>query len=318
MKASDIGLSVFIFLVFIGLYVSNILAIGIENVKKNWPKYRCNPMVMPFASYVGPEGTTSSENFSYCIQNMQTNYMQYLLQPLNYNLNVIGSVSSTLVDSINGIRKFFDYLRNEIMNIVQNIFGVFLNIIIEFQRNVINIKDLFSKLVAILATFIYLLNGSVMAMNSAWAGPPGKLVRSISKMKMPRCFEPNTIVKTRDGKYCKMENLELGTVLKDGSEVVSVMKITNLDKDKKPVQPLYKFENGENGEDVYVSGTHLIYDPTIESFVPVSKSKQAVLTDKYVEYFSCLITSTNIIPIGAHVFHDWEDNQGSKSKQIVY
>lgn len=317
MKSSDIGLSAFIFLVFIGLYVSNILAIGVENVKKNWPKYRCNPMVMPFASYLGPEGTNPSENFTYCIQNMQTNYMQYLLQPLNYNLNVVGSVSSTLVNSINSVREFFDYLRNQAISIVQNIFGVFLNIIIEFQRNIINIKDLFSKLMGILATFVYLLTGSIMTMNSAWSGPPGKLVKAVSKMKIPRCFEPNTLVKTQDGNYYKMKDLELGTILKDGSEVVSVMKISNLDKDKKPIQPLYKLINGENGEDVYVSGSHLIYDPTIESFVPVSKSKRATLTDKYVDYFSCLITTSNIIPIGSHVFHDWEDNQGSKSKQII-
>ncbi len=316
MKASDIGLSVFIFLIFIGLYMSNVLAIGAENIKKNWPKYRCNPMVMPFASYVGPEGTNSSENFTYCIQNMQTNYMQYLLQPVNYNLNVIGSVTSSLTDSINGIRKFFDYLRTEIMNIVQNIFGVFLNIIIEFQRNIINIKDLFGKLVAILATFIYVLTGSINAMNSAWNGPPGKLVRDVSKIKI-RCFHPDTLIAIGKEKYCKMKDLELGTILKDGSEVISVMKISNLDKEKKHIQPLYKLSNGENGEDVYVSGTHLIYDPTLEVFVPVSKSKRATITDKYVDYFSCLITSTNIIPIGAHVFHDWEDNQGSKSKQIM-
>jgi hypothetical protein len=317
MKTSDIGLSILIFFIFIGLYVSNILAVGIENIKKNWPKYRCNPMVMPFASYVGPDGTNPGENFTYCIQNMQTNYMQYLLQPVNYNLNVVGSITASLTESINGIRNFFDYIRTKIASIIGEVFGVFLNIIIEFQRIVINIKDLFGKLVAILAAFIYILNGSIMTMNSAWSGPPGKLVRSISKIKIPRCFEANTIVKTKDGKYCKMKDLELGTILKDGTEVISVMKISNLDKDKKHIQPLYKLKNGENGEDIYVSGTHLIYDPTLEIFIPVSKSKLSIITDKYVDSFSCLITSTNIIPIGGHVFHDWEDNQGSKSKQIV-
>ena len=316
MKSSDIGLAAFIFLIFIGLYVSNILAIGIKNIQQNWPKYRCNPIVMPFASYVGPSGTNPSENFTYCIQNMQTNYMQYLLKPVNYNINAMGTVASSLTDSLNGIRKFFDYLRTEIMNIVQSIFGVFLNIIIEFQRNIINIKDLFGKLVGILATFIYILSGSVMAMNSAWAGPPGKLVRAVSKIRI-RCFHPDTLIKTNDGKYTKMKDLELGAILKDGSEVVSVMKISNLDKEKKHICPLYKLKNGENGEDIYVSGSHLIFEPTLETFIPVSKSKQAISTDEYIDYFSCLITNSNIIPIGKHVFHDWEDNQGSKSKNII-
>jgi len=200
------------------------------------------------------------------------------------------------------------------MSIVQGIFGVFLNIIIEFQRNIINIKDLFGKLVAILATFIYILSGSIMTMNSAWKGPPGQLVRSVSKIKI-RCFHPDTLIKTEKD-FCKMKDLELGIKLKDGSEVVSVMKISNLDENKKHILPLYKLNNGENGEDIYVSGTHLIYDPKLETFIQVSKSRKAVLTNEYVDYFSCLITSTNIIPIGSHVFHDWEDNQGSKSKKV--
>jgi len=314
MKTSDIGLSIFIFLVFIGLYVLNILGIGIQNIKQNWPKYRCNPIVMPFASYVGPDGTNPSDNFTYCIQNMQTNYMQYLLKPVNYNLNAMGSIASSLTESLNSVRGFFNYIRTEIMSIVEGIFGVFLNIIIEFQRNIINIKDLFGKLVAILATFIYILSGSIMTMNSAWKGPPGQLVRSVSKIKI-RCFHPDTLIKTEKD-FCKMKDLELGTRLKDGSEIVSVMKISNLDENKKHIVPLYRLNNGENGEDIYVSGTHLIYDPKLEKFIQVSKSSKAVLTNEYVDYFSCLITSTNIIPIGSHVFHDWEDNQGSKSKKV--
>ena len=51
MKSSDISLSIIIILIFILLYVFNILVVGIKNVKKNWPKYRCNPVVMPFASF---------------------------------------------------------------------------------------------------------------------------------------------------------------------------------------------------------------------------------------------------------------------------
>jgi len=316
MRTSDILLSTFIFIVFIALYMSNVLAIGIENIKQNWPKYRCNPMIMPFAGVVGPSGVNSSNNFIYCVQNMQTNYMQYLLQPVNYSLNSMGSVAFSLTNSIDSVRKFFDYLRTQVSSIVQGVFGVFLNIIIEFQRNVINIKDLFGKLTGILATFIYLLNGSVLSMQSVWAGPPGQLVRKMGKFKPPRCFEPDTLIQTKDGIYTRMEDLKLGEILKDGSEVVAVMKISNLDKNKKQIQPFYKIKGGEKNKDIYVSGTHLIYEPSKLDFIQVNKSSKAIKTDKYCDYFCCLITSTHVITIGNHVFHDWEDNQGSLSKDI--
>ena len=71
MKSSDITLSVFIFLVFIAMYFYNILAVGIKNVQDNWPEYRCNPMVMPFA---GTFGHDAGQNFTYCIQTMQSDY----------------------------------------------------------------------------------------------------------------------------------------------------------------------------------------------------------------------------------------------------
>lgn len=317
MRTSDIVLTIFILLVFIGLYMTNVLAIGIQNIKKNWPKYRCNPIFMPFASMVGPDGVNTSSNFMYCIQNMQTNYMQYLLKPVNYNLNAMGSVALSLSDSINNIRKMFDYVRTQMIDIIQNVFGVFLNLVIEFQRNVINIKDLFGKIVGIIATFVYLLSGSVMSMQSAWAGPPGKIVRKISEIKVPRCFDPDTIIQTQDERHIRMEDLKLGELLKDGTEVIAVMKINNLDKDKHPIHPLYTIKGaGEQERDILVSGTHLIYDTKILEFINVKDYHKAKKTDLYCDYFCCLITSSHIIPIGSHIFHDWEDNQGSKSKDF--
>ena len=88
MKSSDITLSIFIVLVFIAMYFYNILAVGIKNVQENWPEYRCNPMVMPFA---GTFGHDAGQNFTYCIQTMQSDYMGVLLQPINYAMSVTNS-----------------------------------------------------------------------------------------------------------------------------------------------------------------------------------------------------------------------------------
>ena len=43
--------SITIIFLFIILIISSILALGLENMKENWDKYRCNPMAMPFAGY---------------------------------------------------------------------------------------------------------------------------------------------------------------------------------------------------------------------------------------------------------------------------
>ena len=314
MKAGDIGLSLFIISIFIILYLFNILAIGITNVKDDWPKYRCNPIVMPFAGILAPNGTSATENFTYCIQNMQSNYMQHLLQPVNYNLGVLGDSTSAISDSVNAARAFFNKLRNMIKDTVMGIFSVFLNIIIEFQRTIINIKDLFAKLVGILASLLFILDGSVKTMNSAWSGPPGQLVRKIGKMKI--CFKPDTLVSLENGNYIKIKDVKLGDKLKNGSDVMGTMMLNNLDSNGERIENLYRISNGENGEDIYVTGDHLIYIEETENFIHVKDHEDAEETNESSDYFCCLITSNHLITIGDRIFHDWEDNNGSMSKDV--
>jgi hypothetical protein len=315
MKSSDIGLTLLIFIIFIALYASNLLAIGIQNIKNNWSKYRCNPMVIPLSKTLSPDGISASDNFIHCVQNVQKNYMTKLLQPVNFNLNLSATILGSITETIDSFRAFFDKIKNLMRDIFGNIFSVFLNLIIEVQRVTINIKDLFGKVVAIMGTMMYILSGSIMTMESAWKGPPGGLVRTVSKIKI-RCFDPDTLIKTINNDYVKMSELKLGDRLKDGGEIVGTMQINNLDENGNPIDPYYVLKNGENNECIYVSGTHLIYNPYTMEFEMVSENENAVKTSRYGNFFTCLITSNHIIPIGKHVFHDWEDNNGSRSKRV--
>ena len=85
MRSSDITLTIVIILIFVAMYFYNILAVGIKNIQDNWPEYRCNPSIMPFAGMFGHD---AGSNFTFCIQNMQTDFMGYLLQPLTYLTSV--------------------------------------------------------------------------------------------------------------------------------------------------------------------------------------------------------------------------------------
>lgn len=300
MRTSDITLTFIILIIFILLYVFNVLSVGIKKIKDDWPQYRCNPTVMPFASIFGYDPIS---NFTYCIQNMQTNYMGYLMQPLNYNFSVLGEVTSTMTTAINDVRAFINNLRNFISDIVQQIFGVFLNILIEFQRLTINIKDLFGKLIGIMGTLMYTLSGSIMTMDSAWAGPPGQLARAL-------CFHPETKVELQNGKQFSMKDIPLNSILKNGGRVCAVMTISNLDNEGNHIEDLY------NLDDILVSGSHLVYYPKEKRFIHVEELNKAVVTNIKCDTFTCLITSDHTIPIGKWIFHDWEDNNGSLAKSV--
>lgn len=317
MNAYDIFGTLFIFLIFAILFAYNILSVGIKKIEENWPTYRCNPIVMPFAGMFGQNAT---QNFTYCIQTMQGNYMDYLMQPFNYNLGIVGELGTTLTTSLNSVRAFISNIRDFITNIVHNVFGVFLNILIEFQRITIAIKDMASKLVGVLAALMYTLDGSVLTMQSVWNGAPGQMVRAL------HCFHPNTKVALEDGSYVSMKNLPLGSKLKNNARVLSVMKLTNLNEDGSHMEDMFEMPGEKYSEPIYVSGSHLIYDCVTDKFIPVNifsklceaRGESGICKRSIIncDELSCLITSNHTILIGDFIFHDWEDNNGSPSKTL--
>lgn len=265
----------------------------VSEIKANWPLYRCNPMYMPLADNM-------EENFTYCIQSMQSGFMGHLLQPLTFITNSIGSMMGGFMNDIQSIRGMFNKIRTQFSNIVQSIFGVFLNLIIEFQKITISIKDLIGKTIGIMISLMYVMDGSIKTMNSTWNGPPGQMVKALGK-----CFYPNTNVKLQDGTVKQMKDINLGDILENGSIVESVMMIDN----KREPVPLYRIPNeGVDGTDIFVTGKHLVFDKKTQRLIKVENYSNAINSKIVIDWFSCLITSDHKIQIGNELFWDWEDH----------
>jgi hypothetical protein len=279
---------VYINVVFV-LYILVIFYYGqYAEIKENWPLYRCNPLYMPLADNV-------NENFIYCIQTMQSSFMDYLLQPIYFIVNVLGTTIGNLVAQINSVRAMFDKIRTFIPNIFTSMFGSISTMTIEFEKISIGIRDLMGKIVGVVVTVMYILDGGIKTMTSGY-----NFVRKIG-----RCFHPYTLVELQNNEIKYMKDINLGDTLKNGSIVESVMKINN----KNDPIPFYVIKGcGVNGSDIYVTGSHFVYDENNKIFVPVEKYSKAVLvTDVTSDWFSCLITSDHNIKIGNQRFWDWDD-----------
>ena len=299
MKGSDIWLSIIIFFIFLLLFLFNIISVGIKNIKENWPEYRCNPMVMPFSQDLG--NISPSENFTYCVQNMQQDYMGNLLGPVNYSLSLVSTLSSDLVEGIQNIRHMMDFLREALGGILSKIYDTFLNIIIEFQKSLISLNDMVHKIVGMMYTLMYTMEGTVHAMESGWNGPPGQLLKALG------CFDPHTKIKLADGKLVKMKDLNLGDKLISGTIVMGIIRYNNIDKNGNYIQSLYEIPHGENNETIYVTGEHFIWDGKRWNF---SKNHpRAKKSSVQLKEFSCLCTSDNKIQIGENLFWDYNDTE---------
>jgi predicted DNA-binding antitoxin AbrB/MazE fold protein len=207
-------------------------------------------------------------------------------------------MGGNITNSLNTFRTMISNIRTFFESIASNIMGIFLNLIIEFQKITIGIRDLIGKLIGVVVTIMYIMDGSIKTMESAWNGPTGQMVRFISG----NCFHPDTKVKLKDGSIVKMKDLHLGDSLENGSMVNILMKIIKTKNDK-----LYKIKNGVDRENIYVTGTHMVkYN---DSYVMVKDYPHASEQNEIdCEYFSCIITDDHMIQLGSHLFYDWDDD----------
>lgn len=281
-------------LLFISLSLRVVVTMTIKALKDNWAKYRCNPLAIPFSD-------NPTSDFTFCVQKMQGSYMKYLLQPLNMMFDNLGQLSGMFSSNIFDIRKMFNYIRSQIAFIIKSIFNVIMAIVIEFQRLMIKIKDLFMKIIAIVAVMMNMVDGSIMTAESAWNGPPGNMVRTINSVA---CFHPDTLMKMKDGREEKMKDLELNDELFDGNKIKAVLKLANFGSDT-----YYKFENrGLNGSDIFVTGYHFVKGDE-GKFIHVKDHPDAIpMPHKEIKELRCLITTDHKIRLGDMTFWDWEDD----------
>jgi hypothetical protein len=225
--------------------------------------------------------------------------MGYMLQPITNVTASLTDMGGQLSTSINSTRQMISNMRDFITTLIDNIFGVFLNLIIEFQRMIISIRDMVGKMVGIVMTILYVLDGSIKTMNSTWAAPPGQLVRAIGS-----CFHNTTEVQLSNESWCLMKNLRPGSTLIDGSIVHAVMNIYNLNNEIP-----YVIRDDKGMWPVYVTGNHFIWYDKEQKYIQVKHHPNAHLHEYFYDHtYVCLITTTGKICIGPHIFCDWEDD----------
>ena len=295
MRGEDIAMTIFIICIFLICKSIGIALSKLEDVKQNWDEYKCSPGIIPIAGLFGHDPT---ENFSECIQTMQSDYMGQLLKPMMSNVLVINDIAGGLTSTIDTVRTSTAGIVGSMSGITGGLSANFGNIQVEFIRFATNLRDTFAKLGGTVSTIMHATKGSIILTKSIWNGKPGKLVRM--------CFHPDTVIETHRGAV-KISDIDLGDVLVGtDATVLCTMKIGNMTDEGVQKETMYQIDRT-----CIVSGSHLIFDPEVDNFISVAeygKCRDTVnIFKESVPTLYCLITSNNTIPIGQHIFHDWED-----------
>ena len=141
---------------------------------------------------------------------------------------------------------------------------------------------LYIPIAIIMITFIILMS-NIMKQSGMSGVPP-----------VPSCFAKGTKLKTKTGEEVNIEDIELGTILHDGSTVTATMILSSHD------ETMYNLNN------VIISGTHKVLFNN--DFIFIANHPHAVKIDNFCEeHIYCINTDNKIIKISDMIFCDWDE-----------
>lgn len=172
----------FIIFIFMMLNTFIMTKTGVSSVQNDWVNQRCNPLVMPFAGSLSPDGTSTSDNFSYCIQNTVGSYSSVVTQPFEYAQSMNVDAINNLSDTATANQQQQQQTSDNMGSVASGIYETFLNIIIVFNVMVLKLYDSQGKMSGVVVTLMNILQTLSNTGMSIWNGPPGQIMRAISKI----------------------------------------------------------------------------------------------------------------------------------------
>ena len=170
---------ILLFIIFLSI---NVFGSGVKNVKDNWALYRCNPLILPFAGYMSPDKTTTSDNFSFCVQNIVFNIAPTITQPFEY----LQYMTMDMMDSINTSNdkttEETSDVKGNTADAISGLYEVFLNIIISFNIIVTKLIDTQGKMAGVMSSIMHIMTSVQYTFESMWRGIPGEMIKTIGKL----------------------------------------------------------------------------------------------------------------------------------------
>lgn len=176
MNSTDIILVLGIFFIFILCFALNLLISSMQEIKDNWPVYRCHPTVMPFA---GVFGHNTGENFSFCISQLASSNMSSYLTPTANIAQGHSSNMSGITKAVGGTMSGLSSSNSNMAGLGSFNLGVFGNINTTIEEITERAKSMGVIGKSIIEMPGDMLAGGTNVFKNIWNGLPGKLIRAL-------------------------------------------------------------------------------------------------------------------------------------------
>jgi len=264
----------------IGLLVGALQFSLFDDIKKNFGKYRCNPLLMPF---VGNFGYNPVDNFNFCVQSIFNFKAAEVFAPVYNILATFQGVLATVVNSAMSIRGMFANFLGGVENFIASVRNKIQFLMNNVRMSFVRILNLMGKVYG--SMFAVLFMGQ-SAMTAAFNLADNDLVKFLFEF----CFVPDTLVKMADGTHKAIKDVVIGDVLAEVPNNKSPV-VTSVFRFAGASTPMVRIG------DVVLSGAHYVLAGSA-GMVPAEAHPDAVWAGSVPELV-CLNVSGHRFRVGA-------------------
>lgn len=251
---------------------------NLQEIAKNFSRYRCNPLIMPFAGNFGYDAT---ENFNFCLSNLFQLKAVEVFTPLYELLNVFTSIVSQIVNVVLGIRKLFSNFLYGVNRFVRSVRDRIQQLMMSVRMSFLRLNNLMGRVYGTMYAVMWM---GLSALTAGFNVADNDLVKFLFEF----CFDPATPIRLDDNSVIPLSAVRVGDVLAPvaGNDRPVVTSVFLFDGTKTPMVNL---------RGVLMSAEHYVQYGSV--WMPAKDHPDAVLAVS-LPYLACLNVSGHMFSIG--------------------
>jgi hypothetical protein len=277
------------------LAVGFVLILGSSNTKEiieNWPKYRCDPTIMPFAALYGHN---TAENFQFCMKDMFDVQADSLLGPFKGILQTLMGTLMTMVKSLMSMRIQIATLVGGVTKLTREFQDRITQVMFRTQITAARIRFLMGRLFGTFYAIIYMGLSGITAVTNFGDTFLFSFLNFL-------CFPPETLVEIEGRESpIRIDKVKIGDRFKGTKNEITAIFAFYANG-----QSMVQFPNG-----LQVSTNH--YVKHNGSFIPAGNHPDAKPSDPWMGGYErpliCLNTEDHRLHIQGYEFLDFDETE---------
>lgn len=259
---------------------------SLTEIARNFPRYRCNPLIMPFASNFGYDAT---ENFNYCLNNIFLTKASEIFAPIYSLLGNFTQVITLITNVTLGIRKLFSNFLFGVNNFVRSVRDKIQSVLFSIRMSFVKLNNLMGRVYGTMYAVIFM---GTSAMTAGFNIADNDLVKFLFEF----CFDPETLIGMFDGGKKPLKDVVIGDRLQDVNGPVYVTSLFRFNGKQTPMVQLHG---------VTVSKEH--YVDYMGDMIPAGAHPEA-LTLSSISELVCLNVTGHKIRINDDIYADYDEH----------